>query len=113
MTIDSLLLAHWERSGTEAFLRYRSRDSNPKVQRGPRIFGLQETESEWKAKRDAWWRGWDDAFASAPSMLTVLVTPAAPVLQVETSAGKRIASSQPSSVRHFDVSTLRFSSTTL
>ena len=58
--ISFTLLAHWRRAGSEAYASLRPRSDNPGLQPGP----LKDSPGERRLKRDAWWMGWDEAFAA-------------------------------------------------
>ena len=69
MTVDPYLLADWERAGLDAFNDGQPRNRNPAERRNrPRAEGPTHgvEDANWIAKRDAWWRGWDNAFARTP-----------------------------------------------
>jgi hypothetical protein len=66
MSVDPLLIVHWERAGEEAFLDGQPRSSNPNERRSPTSARYMGGDQDWTAKRDAWWKGWDDASARSP-----------------------------------------------
>jgi hypothetical protein len=64
MAVDPSLLAQWQRIGMEAFEDGIPRNSNPGERRNrPRVGGPTDgvADADWIARRDAWWKGWDDA----------------------------------------------------
>ncbi len=63
MSVDPLLLAHWESAGEEAFLDGQPRSGNPNERRAENSARYMKGDNDWTAKRDAWWKGWDDASA--------------------------------------------------
>jgi hypothetical protein len=65
VTVDPLLLVQWERAGEEAFFDGSPRSSNPNERRSQRSPRYMKGDADWTAKRDAWWRGWDQASARA------------------------------------------------
>lgn len=66
MSVDPLLLAHRERAGEEAFLDGQPRSGNPNERRSPTSARYMGVDEDWTAKRDAWWKGWDDASPRSP-----------------------------------------------
>lgn len=65
MSVEPLLIAHWERAGEEAFLNGLPRSTNPNERRSRTSKRYMNGDEDWTAKRDAWWKGWDDALARA------------------------------------------------
>lgn len=66
MAPEPLLLAHWASAGEEAFHDGQPRSSNPNERRAKNSARYMKGDEDWTAKRDAWWKGWDDASARSP-----------------------------------------------